>query len=96
MTPLCIKQLITTEQQSSDVCQKLQTGAFVFEDECKQMQPGSHWPRKRKASLLWNRAGHYIFALCFLLSSSFFLFPPRLISAVADWMFAILAHMMWP
>ena len=23
---------------------------------------------------LWNRAGHYIFALCFLLSSSFFFF----------------------
>jgi len=67
---------------------------------------------------LWNRAGHYIFALWFLLSffmvalwnmadryifilwflllllsSSFF---PRLISAVADWMSAILPHMVWP
>ena len=46
---------------------------------------------------LWNRAGHYIFALWFLssffLSSSFF---PRLISAVGDWMSAILPHMMWP
>jgi len=41
---------------------------------------------------LWNRAGHYIFAL-FLLSSSFF---PRLISAVADWMSTILPRMMWP
>jgi len=30
---------------------------------------------------LWNRAGHYF---------------PRLISAVADCMSAILAHMMWP
>jgi len=37
---------------------------------------------------LWNRANHYIFALWFLLLSFF----PRLISAVADWMFA----MVWP
>jgi len=43
---------------------------------------------------LWNRAYHYIFILWFLLlSSSVF---PRLISAVADWMYAILAHMVWP
>jgi len=39
---------------------------------------------------LWNRAGHYIFALWFLSSSYFF---PRLISAVADWMSTILLHM---
>ena len=32
---------------------------------------------------LWNRADHYVFALWFLLLSSFF---PRLISAIADWM----------
>jgi len=37
---------------------------------------------------LWNRADHYIFILWFLLLSSFFF--PRLISAVADWMSAIL------
>ena len=43
---------------------------------------------------LCNRAGHYIFAMWFLLSSSFFF--PRLISAVADWMSTILAHIMWP
>ena len=48
---------------------------------------------------LCNRADHYIFALWFL--SSFFLsfflfFFPRLISAVADWMSAILPHMVWP
>jgi len=42
---------------------------------------------------LWNRADHYIFALLFLLLSSFF---PRLISAVADWMSAILPHTVWP
>jgi len=42
---------------------------------------------------LWNTAGHYVFALWFLLSSTFF---PRLISAVAHWMSAILAHMVWP
>jgi len=43
---------------------------------------------------LFNRAGQYIFALWFLLSSIFFF--PRLISAVADWMPAILPHMVWP
>jgi len=41
---------------------------------------------------LWNRAGHYIFALWFL---SFSIFFPRLISAVAEWMSTILRHMMW-
>ena len=41
---------------------------------------------------LRSRCGHYIFALWFV-SSSFF---PRLISAVADWMSTILAHMVWP
>ena len=47
---------------------------------------------------LCNRADHYIFMLWFvlLLSSSFFLFFPRLISAVGDWMFTILWHMVWP
>ena len=58
-----------------------------------------------------NRAGHYIFALWFLMVdlwnredhyifilflSSFFFFFPRLISAVGDWMFTILRHMGWP
>jgi len=42
---------------------------------------------------LCSRGGHYIFALWFLLSSLFF---PRLISAVADWMSAILPHTVWP
>ena len=43
---------------------------------------------------LWNRVGHYIFVLWFLLLLSFF----RLFSAVADWMSTIgpiIAHMMW-
>ena len=47
---------------------------------------------------LCNRADHYIFIL-FLLSSFFFFFLlsfPRLISAVGDWMFTILWHMVWP
>jgi len=43
---------------------------------------------------LCNRETIYIFML-FLLSS-FFLFFPRLISAVGDWMFTILWHMVWP
>jgi len=44
---------------------------------------------------LCNRAGHYIFPLWFLSSSSIFLFP-RLISAAANWMYTILPHMVWP
>jgi len=42
---------------------------------------------------LWNRADHHIFALWFLLSFFFF---PHLISAVAEWMSAILPHKVWP
>jgi len=42
---------------------------------------------------LWNRAD--IFALWFL-SICFFFYFPRLISAVADWMSTILAHMVRP
>jgi len=34
-----------------------------------------------------NRAGHYIFALWFLLSIYLSFLFPRLISAVADWMY---------
>jgi len=41
---------------------------------------------------LWNRADHYIFKLCFFF---FYLFSLP-ISAAADWMSAILLHMMWP
>jgi len=43
---------------------------------------------------LCNRIDHYIFILWFLLLSFFFF--PRLISAVAEWMSAIFAHMVWP
>jgi len=46
---------------------------------------------------LWNRADHYIFILWFLLFFFFFLFFfPRIISAVADWMSAILPYIVWP
>jgi len=45
---------------------------------------------------LCNRADHYIFILFLLSSSFFFLFFPCLISAVGDWMFTILWHMVWP
>jgi len=44
---------------------------------------------------LWNRSGHYIFALWFLSICLSFFFP-RLISVAADWMSTILRHMMWP
>ena len=37
----------------------------------------------------------YIFSSCFFLLLSSFFFP-RLISAVGDWMFTILWHMVWP
>jgi len=47
---------------------------------------------------LWSPYGIgqtiYIFMLWFILSSFFFF--PRLISAAADWMSAILPHMVWP
>jgi len=43
---------------------------------------------------LYNRAGHYIFALWFL-SFLFYLFFPRVISAVGDWMSTVLPHMVW-
>jgi len=58
--------------------------------------------KRRQKVLSWlvmdalcSRAGHYIFALWFLSSSSFFFFP-HLISAAADWMSTILLHMVWP
>jgi len=41
---------------------------------------------------LWNRADHYIFMLWFVVLLLLFLFP-RLISAAAHWMSAILPHM---
>jgi len=41
---------------------------------------------------LRSRCGHYIFALWFLLPLLLSFFP-RLISAVADWISTILAHM---
>jgi len=43
----------------------------------------------------YGRPMEYIFMLWFVLSSFFFFFP-RLISAAADWMSAILPHMVWP
>jgi len=48
---------------------------------------------------LCNRADHCIFILWFLILSIYLnlsSFFPRLMSAVADWMSAILPHMVWP
>jgi len=55
-----------------------------------------HWQLLFMAALC-NRAGCaiYIFILSFVLSFFLFFFP-CLISAVADWMSTILAHMVWP
>jgi len=61
---------------------KLQTGAKFDVYNCLVM------------AALCNRTGRYIFARWFL--SIFYLFFPRLISAVADWMSTILRHMVWP
>jgi len=47
--------------------------------------------------LLWSPyviGRPYIFSSCYYLS--FYLFFPRLISAVGDWMSTILPHMVWP
>ena len=38
----------------------------------------------------------YIFSCCFFFFFFLLLFFPRLISAVGDWMFTILWHMVWP
>jgi len=43
---------------------------------------------------LWNRADHYILPCGFFFLS--FCFFARLISAVGDWMSAILPYMVWP
>jgi len=64
-------------------------GLLCFQEAGRCMRQ----PNLSVMATLWNRAGHYIFAMWFLLS---FLFFPRLISAVADWMSTILPHMVWP
>ena len=60
----------------------------------KQQILSKFYQQIKHTDALWNKADHYIFIVSFLLliSPSFF----RLISAVADWMSAILAHMVWP
>ena len=66
--------------------------------------PGFFCRRERKSSLIYhiimvalcNSADYYIFILSFVLSSSSSFFFPHLISAAADWMSAILPHMVWP
>ena len=50
-------------------------------------------------SFLWSPyviGRPYIFSCCGLFFFFFLLFFPRLISAAADWMSAILHHMVWP
>jgi len=52
------------------------------------------------SSFLWSPYGRSPYGIghtiIFLPCGYFFFFFPRLISAVADWMFAILPHMVWP
>jgi len=49
------------------------------------------------SAVLWSPyvIGQTIYIFILFLSSTFFFFP-RLISAVGDWMSAILPHMVWP
>ena len=58
----------------------------------------SQKPRRlQKAAFLWSPyviGRPYIFSSCFFFLSFFFF--ARLISAVGDWMFTILWHMVWP
>jgi len=65
------------------------------EETAVKMHAGSTYLRIFMAALC-NREGHYIFALWFLLLSIYPSFFRHLISAVADWMSAILPHMVWP
>ena len=62
---------------------------------CRRFVAPFHLPLVRPPHLtmaaLRSRCGHYVFALWFLLS-----FFPRLISAITDWMSAVLTHMVWP
>jgi len=44
---------------------------------------------------LHGRCGHYVFAVWFLSSIFYLSFFPCLITAVAEWMSAILRHMVW-
>jgi len=75
-----------------------------FDSQCIRI--GNHQVGHRPAmphilvmAALCNRTGHYIFALH---GSSYLpllllpIFFPRLISAVADWIYTILRHMVWP
>jgi len=52
--------------------------------------------RKLFMVTLWNRVDHYIFTLWFLLLLLLSFFFPCVISTIADWISAILPHMVWP
>jgi len=62
----------------------------IFTHRCSVAKRGGCFQRRLFVMVaVCNRADHYIFALWFL---PFF---PRLISVVADWMSAVLPHMVW-
>ena len=75
----------------------MQLGYFTISDFRQISRYNSQTVEDRRIVMaaLWNRAGHYIFALWFLSSSSSSFFFPRLMSAVGDWMSTILLHMVW-
>jgi len=87
---LLVSKYIVTELKYIDIAKKLtrlQVPDCPDKPKCFPMLTLAAF-----MAALWNRAGHYIFALRFL-SSSFF---PLLISAVGDWMSTMLPHMVWP
>ena len=67
------------------------SGVALLATGCQMPSPSA--PPKYATVALCNRETIYIFMLWFVLLSSFF---PRLISAVGDWMFTMLWHMVWP
>jgi len=64
--------------------------ATIQPDKVVRWCPDGDVLRRFFMAALWNRA-----YFCPVVSSIFFLFP-RLIAAVAEWMSAILPHMVWP
>jgi len=81
-------RVVETDRRTRHCCVPFsQSPAYRYSDKRRLF----YFSRVIMAALR-SRCGHYIFVL-FLLLLSFF---PRLVSAVADWMFTILPHVMWP
>jgi len=95
--------------QSSPVCLEIGTTAevliflvaviFFMVALCNRADHIYFHPVSSSSFFLWSPyviGQTIIFLPCSFFLPSIFLFFPRLISAVGDWMFTILWHMMWP